>query len=151
MNILINVKHNAIATLIAVAFLFSHSVSAQPLIGAYGAYLVSTGAPSSKSAPSRYAIGVSSLWQSKKGIELRLGLGYRVEDGGISSQYDSTLATTQNTNKLNVVDPIGGAGPTVETTIGLGTLECSATIAVPLAQIDTVGGGLLLLLGVRCR
>lgn len=146
MNNIPNAHKYATVILIAVAFLFSQQVSGQTAIGAYAAYLVSTNTPASNNPPSRYSFGGTALWQTKKGVELRVGLGYRMESGSISTAYDSTLTSTQ-TAIIAVVDPNLGTGPTVESNIDLGTVELTATMGIPLAQIDSVGGGVLFLLG----
>lgn len=149
-------------------FLLSATAAAQSfLIGPSAAYVVSTSVPeevSQSGAPMRVTLGLQAVVPTRKSMEFRFDLNYRIENGEFTTDYEP-LSSARNGDvipnevrnsesstltplhpRLFVVDPT--PAPQLVSTLNTSSLELSAMMVIPVADLDTSGSKFMLELGV---
>jgi hypothetical protein len=170
------------STLVAVVGMLVTSVglSAQSfLIGPSAAYVVSTSVPeevSQSGAPMRVTLGLQAVVPTRKSMEFRFDLNYRIENGSFTTTYEPLSSVANGSDvipsearnadvipsnarngsdvipsnarnpRLFVVDPT--PAPQVTSTLNTSSIELSAMMVIPVADLDTSGSKFVLELGV---
>jgi len=168
----------------------SVGLSAQSfLIGPSAAYVVSTSVPeevSQSGAPMRVTLGLQAVVPTRKSMEFRFDLNYRIENGSFTTTYEplssvangsdvipsearnagvipsnarngsdvipsearnsSSFTLTPSHPRLSVVDPT--PAPQLVSTLNTTSVEISAMMVIPVADLDTSGSKFVLELGV---
>lgn len=142
------------------AFILSTTLAAAQsfYLGPTASYVVSTSVPEEvqqSGAPMRVTFGAMGIVSSRKSMEFRFDLNYRIENGSFTTDYnpltqansESDVIPSEARNpRLFVVDPT--PQPQITSTLNTSSIEASAMMLIPVGDLDTSGSRVFLELGV---
>ena len=141
------------SSLIVIFLCASINVGAQSLfIGPKVAYLIAVSTSdevASAGAPEKYLFGVDAMIPLKSTLDLRLGAGYRIENGGFNTDYvaQGSLVIPRRHAMINVDEPVNQP-PQIRSTVETSSIELTAGLQFPVVRLDTMGTRITLGLGV---
>lgn len=153
------------------AFILSTTLAAAQsfYLGPTASYVVSTSVPEEvqqSGAPMRVTFGAMGIVSSRKSMEFRFDLNYRIENGSFATDYnpltqansesdvipsearnESDVVPSEARNpRLFVVDPT--PQPQISSTLNTSSIEASAMMLIPVGDLDSSGSRVFLELGV---